>query len=108
VSAAEWVNTVVSGIVFLSALVFVVTYHLKAPWRSTAMGWHLMSLGAAIGALGAYTVAIAMVGQEGPAAAALRILRAVVLLLIAGLLAQRTAMVIHAQRRASDSEKGNR
>lgn len=97
-SAAEWANTLASGIVVVSALVFVVVYHLAAPWRSTTMGRHLMAFGATIGALCAYTVVIALVGQDGPAAATLRILRTVILLLIAALLGQRTAMVLRAQR----------
>ncbi|MEU7435722.1 hypothetical protein AB0B07_33515 [Streptomyces sioyaensis] len=103
-SAAEWINTVVSGIVLVSAVLFVVTYHLLAPWRSTAMGRHLMLFAGAIGGLGAYTVAIAIVGQEGSAAAVLRIVRAILLLLIAGLLVQRTVMVIHVQRRDSKGD----
>lgn len=104
-STDEWINTVVSGLVFLSALAFVVTYQLLAPWRSTPMGWHLMLFAAGIGGLGAYTVAIAIVGPDGSAASALRILRALALLLIACLMVQRTVMVIHAQRRAPDSDR---
>lgn len=104
-SAAEWLNTVVSGIVFVSAAVFVLIYHLNAPWRSTAMGRHLMAFGAAIGGLGAYTVAIAMVGPDGAPAATLRSVRAVLLLWIAGLLVQRTVMVIRAQRHVEKEEE---
>lgn len=101
-STDEWINTVVSAFVFASALAFVVTYHLHAPWRSTPLGWHLMLFAGAIGGLGAYTVAIAIVGQEGPAAAILRYVRALSLLLIACLLVQRTVMVLRVQRRAPE------
>lgn len=104
-STDEWINTVVSGLVFLSALAFVVAYQLLAPWRSTPMGWHLMLFASAIGGMGAYTVAIAIVGPDGSGAVALRILRALALLLIVGLMVQRTVMVIRAQRRAPDSDK---
>ena len=103
-SAAEWLNTLASGVVVVSALTFVVVYHLKAPWRSTAMGRHLMAFGAAIGALCAYTVVIAIAGQEGPSATVLRIVRAVVLLLIGGVLVQRTVMVLRAQRHSDPKD----
>lgn len=103
-STDEWINTVGSAIVLLSTLTFIVTYHLLAPWRSTAMGRHLMLFAAAVGGLGAYTVAIAIVGQEGCAAAALRWVRALALLLIAGLFVQRTVMVIRVQRRDSKDD----
>lgn len=103
-SADEWINIVVSGIVLVSAAVFAITYHLNAPWRSTAMGRNLMTFSAAMGGLGGYTVAIAIVGQDGTPAAVLRIVRAVLLLLIAGLLVQRTVMVIRAQRHADPKD----
>ncbi|MFI1161348.1 hypothetical protein [Streptomyces sioyaensis] len=103
-SAAEWLNTVVSALVLASAVVFAVTYHLLAPWRRSAMGRHLMLFAAAIGGLGAYTVAIALVGQDGPAAAVLRIVRALSLLLITCLFVQRTVMVIRVQRRDSKDD----
>lgn len=103
-SVDEWINTVVSALVFGSAVAFVVTYHLHAPWRSTHLGWHLMLFAGAIGGLGAYTVAIVIVGQEGPAAAVLRYVRALSLLLIAGLLVQRTVMVLRVQRRLDSKD----
>jgi hypothetical protein len=102
VSTDEWINTVVSALVFASALIFVVAYQVHAPWRSTPLGWHLMLFAAAIGGLGAYTVAIAIVGQDGPAAAVLRYVRALSLLLIACLMVQRTVMVLRVQRRDSE------
>lgn len=100
-SVAEWINTVGSAIVVASTIVFMVTYHLLAPWRSSAMGRHLMLFAGAIGGLGAYTVVIAIVGQEGCTAAVLRVVRALILLLIAGLFVQRTVMVVRVQRRDS-------
>lgn len=100
-SVAEVLNMSVSGLVFLCAVAFIVTYHRLAPWRSTPMGWHLMLLSGALGALGAYTVVISIVGLDGPAATVLRLVRAALLLLVAGLLLQRTRMVIRAQRKDS-------
>ncbi|MEU8682968.1 hypothetical protein [Streptomyces sp. NPDC048611] len=103
-STDEWINTAGSAIVLASAVVFVVTYHLLAPWRSTPLGWHLMLFAGSIGGLGGYTVAIAIVGQDGPAAFALRIVRTVLLLTIACLLVQRTVLVIRVQRRDSKGD----
>ncbi|MER6844865.1 putative phage holin [Streptomyces platensis] len=103
-STDEWINTVVSALMFSSAAVFVVTYHLMAPWRSTPMGWHLMLFAGAIGGLGAYTVAIAIVGQDGFGAAALRYARALFLLVMVGLMVQRTVMVIRVQRHDSKDD----
>lgn len=92
------INTIVSAIGFLSAMTFCVTYHLLAPWWSSTMGRNLMAFSAAVGAFCAYTVAIAVLGVDGPVAATLRYLRTAVVLLIAALLMQRTVMVIRAQR----------
>lgn len=97
-SLAEILNMSVSALVTVCSAAFCLTYHRLAPWRSTPMGWHLMLLSAALGALGLYTVVITLVGLDGTAATVLRIVRAALLLLVAGLLAQRTHMVIRAQR----------
>ncbi|MFD5026979.1 hypothetical protein [Streptomyces sp. NPDC058373] len=101
-SIAQLLNMTVSGLVALSAALFVFTYHRLAPWRSTPMGWHLMLLAAALGGLGLYTVVITIVGLDGTTATVLRIVRAGLLLLVAGLLAQRTCMVVRAQRPEED------
>ncbi|KUL59697.1 hypothetical protein ADL32_19210 [Streptomyces albidoflavus] len=101
-SFAQILNTAVSALVALAAAAFVVTYHRLAPWRSTPMGWHLMLLAATLGLLGLYTVVITIVGLDGTPATVLRIVRAGLLLLVAGLLAQRTLMVIRAQRPEGD------
>jgi hypothetical protein len=98
VSWAEWANAAASGAVAVCALVFVVTYAALAPWRASEAGRHIMTFSAAVGALGAYTVAVTL-WPDGPAATALRVVRVVVVLSLAGLLVQRTVMVIRAQRR---------
>lgn len=93
-----WANASASGAVALAAVVFVVTYQRLAPWRESQAGRHIMTFSAAVGALGAYTVAVTL-WPDGPAATVLRVARVVVVLGLAGLLVQRTWMVIRAQRR---------
>lgn len=98
-SVAELLNMIVSALVAAASLTFVIVYQVKAPWRSTPMGWHLMTFAASIGGLGLYTVVITLVGTDGAAATVLRIVRSVLLLVLAILMVQRTVMVIRAQRR---------
>jgi hypothetical protein len=97
---AQLANTAASGLVALCCAVFAVVYHRHAPWRSTAVGRHLMSFTLAIGALGAYTVLIAVWGEGAPATV-LRAVRTLLLVLIAALVMQRTRMVLKAQHHAA-------
>ncbi|MEU3183168.1 hypothetical protein ABZ707_02985 [Streptomyces sp. NPDC006923] len=94
---AQISNTWASGLVPASSLTFMIVYHRYAPWRSTAVGRHLMAVAAAIGALGLYTILIT-VWPQGLPAAVLRVARTVILLAIAGLMLQRARMVIRAQK----------
>lgn len=102
---AQWGNVITSGLIAACALAFVTVYQLRAPWRSTSAGRHVMAVTAVIGAFGLYTVLIA-VWPHGPAAAALRVVRVVVGLWMAGLLVQRTRMVLRAQRDGAGSQPG--
>ena len=95
---AQLANTFASGLVALCCAVFAVVYHRYAPWRSTAVGRHVMTFTLAIGALSAYTVVIT-IWQEGVPATVFRSVRTLVLLLIAALVIQRTRMVLVAQHR---------
>lgn len=97
---AQLANTAASGLVTLCCAVFAVVYHRHAPWRSTAVGRHLMMFTLAIGALGAYTVLIT-IWQEGAPASAMRFVRTLILLLIAALVMQRTLMVLKAQHQGA-------
>lgn len=97
-SWAQWTNAIASGVVALASGVFVVTYWRRAPWWSTETGRHVMTFSAAVGALGAYTVAVT-VWPSGPVATVLRVVRVVLVLGLAALLVQRTVMVIRVQRR---------
>lgn len=93
---AQLANTAASALVALCCAVFAVVYHRNAPWRSTAVGRHLMTFTIAIGALGAYTVLVT-IWSDGPAATVLRSARTLLLVVIAGLVIQRTRMVLNAQ-----------
>lgn len=112
-SFAQILNLAVSALVFLCSMVFVVTYHVMAPWRRTPMGWHLMLFTAAIGLLGLYTVVVTITGLNGVPAMVLRYIRSALLFLVAGLMLQRTWMVWTAQHRparpahTSDSRTGD-
>jgi hypothetical protein len=91
-------NALVSGLVALCCLNFAIIYHLHAPWRSTPFGRHLMTFTLSIGALATYTVLIT-VWPDGWAADVLRFARILLLLFIAGLVLQRTRMVLAAQHK---------
>lgn len=97
---AQLANTAASGLVALCCAVFAVVYHRHAPWRSTAVGRHVMTFTLAIGALGVYTVLIT-VWPDGETATALRATRTLLLVVIAVLVMQRTRMVVKAQHDAA-------
>ncbi|MEU5660062.1 hypothetical protein ABZ802_31255 [Streptomyces sp. NPDC047737] len=106
-SIAQILNLAVSGLVFLCSMMFVVTYHLMAHWRRTPMGWHLMLFTGAIGCLGLYTIVVTITGLDGTPAMVLRFIRSALLLLVAGLMLQRTWMVWTSQHRPSRSTKSD-
>lgn len=96
-SIAQVLNLAASGLVAVAAAVFVTTYHVLAPWRRTAMGWHLMLFTAAIGCLGLYTIVVTITGLDGTPAMVLRYARTALLMFVAALIVQRTWMVWVAQ-----------
>lgn len=102
-----WANAGASALVAGAAIGFVITYALLAPWQRSEAGRHLMSFTGAIGLLGLYTVCITA-WPSGGAAAVLRVARVVLLVAVAGLLVQRTRMLIRAQRepRRKDPDNG--
>ena len=93
---AQLANVAASALVALCCMIFAVVYHLYAPWRSTAVGRHVMVFTLAIGALTFYTVLITA-WPEGTPAAVLRWIRTGLLVVIAALVLQRTLMVWRAQ-----------
>lgn len=99
-NCAQLANTAVSGLVALCCIMFAVVYHLHAPWRSTAVGRHLMAFTLTIGALAAYTVLVT-IWPTGTTATILRMLRTLLLLVVAALVIQRIRMVVTAQHKGS-------
>jgi hypothetical protein len=91
------VNAAASGVVAAAAAVFVGTYWVRARWWETATGRHVMTFSAAVGLLGLYTVAVTL-WPSATTTTILRVVRVVLLLGLAGLLIQRTVMVVRAQR----------
>lgn len=98
----QWANVIASGLVATTALAFALGYSILAPWRRSEIGRHLMEVTGAIGLLGLYTVLVT-VWPRGPAAMGLRVARVVLLVTLAGLLVQRTRLMIRAQRRPPDA-----
>lgn len=95
---AQWANVSASGLVAVSAGVAAVIYHLRAPWRRTRIGRHIMAVTVAIGLLCLYTVLVTLVWPTGPVTAVLRVARTVLQVVLAGLLIQRARLVVEAQR----------
>ncbi|MFD8899905.1 putative phage holin [Streptomyces ardesiacus] len=95
---AQLANLAASSLVALCSLAFGIVYNRYAPWRSTAVGRHIMTFTLTIGVLGAYTVAITL-WNHGLPAVVLRSTRTLLLLVVAGLVVQRTRMVVRAQHR---------
>ncbi|MER6198035.1 hypothetical protein ABT234_11805 [Streptomyces sp. NPDC001586] len=96
-SPDQWVNMAASGVAAAACAGFALVYHLHAPWWRSAVGRNLMLLAGALGGLCLYTVLIIM-WPNGCPATVLRGMRTAMVLAIAGLMVQRTRMVIRAQR----------
>ena len=99
-NCSQLANITASGLVALCCAVFVIVYNRHAPWRSTAVGRHLMTFTIAVGALCLYTVLVT-IWPVGIPAIVLRSVRTLLLLFIAALVVQRTHMVLSAQRRGA-------
>ncbi|WP_428849366.1 putative phage holin [Streptomyces cucumeris] len=93
----QLVNVIASGLVFLACAGFAATYHRLAPWWRSDIGRNLMAFAGAVGMLCLYTMLITE-WPEGCMATVLRSCRVAVLVAIAALMAQRTRMVVRAQR----------
>jgi hypothetical protein len=93
----QLINVTMSALAFLACAIFAVVYHAKAPWWRSTTGWNLMGFAGAVGLLCLYTVLIT-IWPEGCAATVLRSVRTAVLVAMTILMAQRTRMVIRAQR----------
>lgn len=95
---AQLANLAASGAVVCASVVFAVTYHLRARWYRSEVGRHVMAMSTAVGALGLYTVIVAIWPGHDLLLDILRWARTAVVAAVALLLAQRTRMVIRAQR----------
>ncbi len=98
-----WLNVAASGLAAIVCAGFVVVYHVRAAWWRSATGRHLMAVGVTLMLLFGYTVAI-HVWPQGCPAAVLRCVRTAVVVAIAGLMVQRTRMVLRAQHERRDRE----
>lgn len=96
--ASQLANLSASILVACTSASAAVVYHLRAPWRRTRIGRHIMAVTIAIGLLALYTVLITLVWPHGTPAAFLRIGRCVLLVFLAFLMVERVRLVIDAQR----------
>ncbi|MGQ4338091.1 hypothetical protein ACN6LF_001887 [[Kitasatospora] papulosa] len=97
----QLINVTMSALAFLACAIFATVYHAKAPWWRSSTGWNLMGFAGSVGLLCLYTVLI-NVWPDGCGAAILRGIRTAVLVAITMLMAQRTRMVIRAQRNTAN------
>ncbi|MCG6493452.1 hypothetical protein [Kitasatospora sp. A2-31] len=96
-SPDQLANWAASALLAATSVAAAVTYHLRAPWRRTRIGRHVMTVTVALGLLGAYTVVVS-VWPTGPVAACLRIARTVLLVVLAVSMVQRVRLIADAQR----------
>ncbi|MGW0948443.1 putative phage holin [Streptomyces sp. NPDC002623] len=96
--SAQLANFYASGLVALCAVIFAIVYQLHAPWRDSAFGRHVMIFTLTVGAVFSYTVVVS-IWPDGLVATVMRIARVLLALGIAGLIIQRTRMVLSAQHR---------
>ena len=96
--AAQLANVSASGLIAVTAAVAATVYHLRAAWWRSRWGRNVMGVTISIGLLGLYTVLVGLVWPAGPVTTVLRVGRTVVLVVLAGLLLQRTQLVLDAQR----------
>ncbi|MEU3528806.1 hypothetical protein AB0E62_33995 [Streptomyces sp. NPDC038707] len=94
----EWVNAAASTLAVAACAGFAVTYHLRAAWWRSEVGRNLMAFAAAVGLLCLYTVLATVWQADTCALAVLRSLRTLILLAVAGLMVQRTRLLLRAQR----------
>lgn len=98
--AAQISNLAASGLVCASSTAAATVYHVKARWWRSWTGRHIMTVTVSVGLLGLYTLLATLVWRTGPMAAALRVGRTGVLVVLAVAMMQRVLLVIDAQRPA--------
>lgn len=88
-------NLIASALIAVACTRTVITYHRRAPWRSSRIGRHIVTVTASVGLLGLYTVVVTL--WPGTLLA-LRVVRTGLLLVLGYSMHQRARMVIEAQR----------
>ncbi|WP_035796536.1 putative phage holin [Kitasatospora mediocidica] len=88
-------NLSASALIFFACTRTVITYHRRAPWRSSRIGRHIVTVTASVGLLGLYTVVVTL--WPGTLLA-LRVVRTVLLVVLAYSMHVRARLVIDAQR----------
>jgi len=101
-SGDQWVNIAASGLAALACLVFVAVYHWRATWWRSEVGRNQMAFAVTVAALCIFTVLAAVWMGDECILMALRIWRTVVVLAVAGLMVQRTRLLLKAQRESRD------
>lgn len=101
-SGDQLMNAAASTLAALACIVFVATYHLRATWWRTEVGRNQMAFAVTIGMLCVFTVLATVWQSDQCILLALRIWRTVVLLAVAGLMVQRTRLLLKAQRENRD------
>jgi hypothetical protein len=97
-----WMNVVMSMLGVLACLGFAVVYHLSASWWISDVGRNQMAFAGAVGALCLYTVLATVWQGDECVLVILRSVRTVVLLAVAGLMVQRTRLLLKIQRESRD------
>lgn len=88
-------NLSASALTAIACTRTLITYHRRAPWRSSRIGRHIVTVTASVGLLGLYTVVVTL----WPATLLpLRVVRTGLLVVLAYSMHQRAKMVIDAQR----------
>ena len=96
--AAQISNLAASGLVCVSSTTAATVYHVRTRWWRSWMGRHIMTVTVAVGLLGLYALLVSLVWPTGPMAAALRLGRTGVLVILAVAMVQRVFLVIDAQK----------
>lgn len=105
---AQIANLAASGLVCASSTTAATVYHRRTLWWRSWMGRHIMTVTVSVGLLGLYTILVSLVWPVGTMAAALRIGRTGVLVVLAVAMVQRVFLVIDAQKQSSTARERRR
>jgi hypothetical protein len=97
-----WVNAIMSALGAIACTIFVIIYHRRAYWWRSEVGRNQMAFAAVIGLLCVYTVLATIWQGDECILMTLRLVRTLVLLAVAGLMLQRTRLLLKAQEEHRD------